>query len=157
MTEANDIRSLLTSKSRAKVTPRDASLGVKRPTNPSDEAIPLPNAPSIDPELPNSAAPTTPAAPDPIALQTELAGLPVMGKRLAVNLEESVRATLMQLCDRQDITPEIFFEAAVVLLQDHPELLDQITREAKARLAQRKRAGLVRRTLAMMQKYGGEG
>ncbi|MBW4520359.1 MAG: hypothetical protein KME16_11740 [Scytolyngbya sp. HA4215-MV1] len=147
MAEVNDIRSLLTAKSRAKVAPRDSSLSGKRSLA-ADEAVS-----TTPPQQQRSTTePISESTPESLPLQAELANLPKMGKRLAVHLEESVREKLMQICDRQDITPEIFFEAAFILLQDHPELLDEALENAKVRLAQRKRAGLMRRTVALMQK-----
>ncbi len=83
-------------------------------------------------------------------LQAELDSLPQIGKRLAIHLEQEIRANLLQLCDRQEITSETFIEAAYALLQENPELVEQIVKEAKKRLKQRKRAGLIRRTLSMM-------
>jgi hypothetical protein len=145
MAEVNDIRSLLTAKSRAKVAPRDSSLSGRRSLVTNEE--PLSASQPAD-----SLPPPEPSAPEPLPLQAELANLPKMGKRLAVHLEESVREQLMQICDRQDMTPEIFFESAFLLLQEHPDLLDEAISNAKARLAQRKRAGLMRRTVALMQK-----
>jgi hypothetical protein len=148
MAEVNDIRSLLTAKSRAKVAPRDSSLSGRRSLVTNEEPL----SPSQPASPPASSEPIAEPTPEPLPLQAELANLPKMGKRLAVHLEESVREQLMQICDRQDMTPEIFFEAAFLLLQEHPDLLDETISSAKARLAQRKRAGLMRRTVALMQK-----
>ncbi|CAD5988949.1 hypothetical protein PCC9214_05479 (plasmid) [Planktothrix tepida] len=145
MTESPDIRSILTSKSRAKVTPRDASL--KSMQSASETALIQPQNREIeDPEM-----------AEVKRLQTELERLPQMGKRLAVHLEQTVRSELMQLCEQAEVTPEIFIEAMVVTLQTEPELLAKIIQEAQKRLRQRKQAGVIRRTLAMMEKYVGEG
>lgn len=147
MTEPNDIRSLLTSKSRAKVTPRDTSLIGKRSQTESDES----STPATDaPNKPETQASTE----DLDGLQAELEKLPTVGKRLAIHLEQGVRAELVRLCDDNDITPEIFIEATFALLQDKPALVTEIVADAKVRLTKRKQAGLVRRTMAMVQKYG---
>lgn len=146
MTEPNDIRSLLTSKSRAKVTPRDNSLIGKRSQTESDELL----TPATD--VPNKPEPQA-STEDLDGLQAELDNLPQVGKRLAIHLEQGVRASLVRLCDDNDITPEIFIEAAFALLQDKPALVTEIVADAKVRLTKRKRAGLVRRTMAMVQKY----
>lgn len=146
MTEPNDIRSLLTSKSRAKVAPRDTSLIGKHSQTESDES----STPATDaPNKPETQALTE----DLDGLQAELEKLPTVGKRLAIHLEQGVRADLVRLCDDNDITPEIFIEAAFTLLQDKPALITEIVAEAKVRLTKRKQAGLVRRTIAMVQKY----
>lgn len=146
MTEPNDIRSLLTSKSRAKVAPRDISLVSKRSQAESDES----STPATD--APNK--PETQASTEEMdRLQAELENLPAVGKRLAVHLEQGVRANLVRLCDDNDITPEIFIEAAFALLQEQPALITEIVADAKVRLTKRKRSGLVRRTIAMVQKY----
>jgi hypothetical protein len=194
MSEANDIRSLLASKSRAKVAPRDTSLNSNR-SSVNNEALAevddeldtqanttlstTPDLSDIQAEVQldtqaNTTLSTTPdlsdiqaeaqldtqanataaATPDLSGLQAELDTLPTVGKRLAVHLEQNIRTDLLKLCDANDITPEIFIEAAIVSLQQQPELLNEIVTDAKVRLAQRKRAGLIRRTLVMVQKYG---
>lgn len=149
MTEPDDIRSLLTSKSRAKVTPRNTSLMGKRSLTQSDEL-----------STPESHAPTKKeiqaSTEDLDGLQAELEKLPTVGKRLAIHLEQGVRDSLVRLCDDKDITPETFMEAAFALLQDKPALVTEIVTDAKVRLTKRKQAGLVRRTIAMVQKYGNE-
>lgn len=154
MSEANDIRSILTSKSRAKVAPRDPSLANKRSTSEDEQVDEVDDAkPEIDtskPEIDTSAT-----SKDLSGLQTELNNLPTVGKRLAIHLEQGIREDLVKLCDSSDITPEIFIEAAIALLEEKPNLKSKVLADAKVRLAKRKRAGLVRRTLAMMEKYGG--
>ena len=147
MSEASDIRSLLTSKSRAKVAPRDTSLGSKRSLGEPDESSISQNDLQTEPE-------TNAQFQDLDRLQAELDNLPSVGKRLAIHLEQSVRADLVRLCDQNDITPETFIEAAFALVQSQPTLIGKIVADAKVRLTKRKRAGLVRRTLAMVQKYG---
>lgn len=147
MTEPDDIRSFLTSKSRTKVTPRDTSLvGKQSQTEPDELSNPASHAPT-KPEIQASTE-------DLDGLQAELEKLPTVGKRLAIHLEQGVRASLVRLCDDNDITPEIFIEAAFALLQDKPALVTEIVTDAKVRLTKRKQAGLVRRTIAMVQKYG---
>lgn len=146
MSEAGDIRALLTSKSRARVTPRDTSLAGKHTT--SETKVPA----EVDEQT--FEIDTSAASEDLSKLQTELDNLPTVGKRLAVHLEQGIRNDLVKFCDANDITPEIFIEAAIALLQEKPNLMSKVLTNAKVRLAKRKRAGLVRRTVAMMQKYG---
>ena len=109
MTEPDDIRSFLTSKSRAKVTPRNTSLMGKKTLTESDDL-----------STPANHAPTKPenqaSMEDLDRLQAELEKLSTVGKRLAIHLEQGVRASLVRLCDDNEITPEIFMEAAFVLL-----------------------------------------
>ncbi|MBD2525561.1 hypothetical protein [Nostoc sp. FACHB-133] len=152
MSDANDIRSMLTSKSRVKVAPRDPSLSNKRST---PESKPLVEVDDEIPETEIDTSTTSATSEDLSGLETELNNLPTVGKRLAVHLEQGIREDLVKLCDSNDITPEILIEAAIALLQEKPNLKSKVLADAKVRLAKRKRAGLVRRTLAMMQKYGG--
>ncbi|QLE53506.1 hypothetical protein FD724_37070 (plasmid) [Nostoc sp. C057] len=152
MSDANDIRSMLTSKSRVKVAPRDPSLSNKRST---PESKPLVEVDDEIPETEIDTSTTSATSEDLLGLETELNNLPTVGKRLAVHLEQGIREDLVKLCDSNDITPEILIEAAIALLQEKPNLKSKVLADAKVRLAKRKRAGLVRRTLAMMQKYGG--
>jgi hypothetical protein len=87
-------------------------------------------------------------------IEAELEKLPQIGKRLAIHLEQKVRADLLSLCDRQEITPEVFLEATFVILQNQENLLEEIVTDAKERLAARKKAGFLRRTISMIGKIG---
>lgn len=151
MNEPTDIRSLLTSRSRARVTPRDTSL-TNKPLPLEVEQEVRESAPELPPQR---ASDPQPQLHELSSLQTELESLPQVGKRLAVHLEQDVRAALLQLCDHHELTPEIFIEAALALLKEKPELVVRAVDNAKVRLAKRKRAGLLRRTVAIAQKYGG--
>jgi hypothetical protein len=143
-----DIRSLITSKSRPKVTPRDTSLSLKRSLEVEEEAA----APTEISDADNSVQ--TNGEPQELQrLQAELENLPQVGKRLAVHLEQGIRSDLLRLCDEEEITPETFIEAAIALLQSKPELKEAVVADAKVRLRERKRAGLVKRTMALVQKY----
>ncbi len=143
-----DIRSLITSKSRPKVTPRDTSLSLKRSKEVEEEAA----APTEISDADNSVQ--TNGEPQELQrLQAELENLPQVGKRLAVHLEQGIRSDLLRLCDEEEITPETFIEAAIALLQSKPELKEAVVADAKVRLRERKRAGLVKRTMALVQKY----
>ncbi len=144
---SDDIRSKLISQSKPKVAPRSHSL--KRKSSPVQEEI-IEAENQSSPELDELVTESTSQLQQ---LQEELERLPTVGKRLAVHLEQRIRADLVKLCDEQEITPEIFIEAAYACLQQQPELLDSIIADAKVRLKQRKQAGVLRRTLAMVQKY----
>ena len=144
-----DIRSLITSKSRPKVTPRDASLSLKRSLE-VEEASDKSEISDAD-----DSAQTKGEPQELQRLQAELDNLPQVGKRLAVHLEQGIRADLLRLCESQEITPETFIEAAIALLQSKPELKEAVVADAKMRLRTRKRAGLVKRTMALVQKYSG--
>ncbi|MEL7039519.1 MAG: hypothetical protein AAFO04_28495 [Cyanobacteria bacterium J06592_8] len=150
MSEPQDIRSILTSKSRAKVSPRDTSLRSKQTKE-------SPNSESVEEE--EFVEPVSVDEPSPESelqqLQAELETLPEVGKRLAVHLEKGVRGELVRLCDEAEITPETFIEAACAMLQNNPGLKEKVIEDAIMRLQQRKRAGVIRRTIAMVQKYLG--
>jgi hypothetical protein len=144
-----DIRSLITSKSRPKVTPRDTSLSLKRSLEVEEEAA------DDKSEISNAddSAQINGEPQELQRLQAELDNLPQVGKRLAVHLEQGIRSDLLRLCDEEEITPETFIEAAIALLQSKPELKEAVVADAKVRLRERKRAGLVKRTMALVQKY----
>jgi hypothetical protein len=145
-----DIRSLITSKSRPKVTPRDTSLSLKRSLEVEEEASDKSEISDAD-----DSAQTNGEPQELQRLQAELENLPQVGKRLAVHLEQGIRSDLLRLCDEEEITPETFIEAAIALLQSKPELKEEVVADAKVRLRTRKRAGLVKRTMALVQKYSG--
>ncbi len=80
-----------------------------------------------------------------------------MSERLSLLESKMLRAQadLLRVCESQEITPETFIEAAIALLQSKPELKEAVVVDAKVRLRTRKRAGLVKRTMALVQKYSG--
>ena len=162
---SNDIRSLITSGSRTKVSPRDATLNnniekqnkrtadvektseLERSKKQSlsslsnksqEESI------TVDREKASSI--------DQIEkLETELSQLPENGKRLAVHLEKELRNELVSYCNQVEITPETFIEASLVILKQHPQIKSEIVDEARSRLSLRKRAGFIRRTISMLK------
>lgn len=144
---SNDIRSKLISQSKPKVAPRESSL--KRTSSPVEEKI----IEQQDQSLVQLEELESESRLQLQQLQMQLERLPRVGKRLAIHLEQKIRADLVKLCDEQEITPEIFLEATIACLQQQPELLDSIIADAKVRLKQRKKAGVLRRTLAIVQKY----
>jgi hypothetical protein len=118
---AEDVRSLLTSRARPKVNRRESSLKLNRSADEStlEEGTELPEESAVVAETQVE----PPPEPGQLQkLQAELENLPQIGKRLAIHLEQGVRADLLQLCDHQEITPETFFEAAYGLIQDNPKL-----------------------------------
>ena len=154
MSEPQDIRSILTSKSRARVTPRDISLRSNQ-TKESPESEPIEGVEERE-EFVESVSADEPSSEFELQqLQAELETLPEVGKRLAIHLEKGVRGELVRLCDQAEITPETFIEAACAMLQNNPGLKEKVIEDASVRLQQRKRAGVIRRTIAMVQKYLG--
>ena len=97
-----DIRSLITSKSRPKVTPRDTSLSLKRSKEVEEEA----SAPTEISDADDSAQ-TNDEPQELQRLQAELDNLPQVGKRLAVHLEQGIRADLLRVCESEEITPRL--------------------------------------------------
>ncbi|NJO99147.1 MAG: hypothetical protein HC764_26765 [Pleurocapsa sp. CRU_1_2] len=126
---SNDIRSLITSGSRAKVPLRDASINSN----------------------PDQPYPKTSSTTEIEKLETELSQLPKNGKRLAIHLEKGLRNKFVSYCSQEEITPETFIEASLFILQQYPDLQSQITQEAHSRLLLRKRAGFIRRTISMLK------
>lgn len=152
-----DIRTLLTSKSRAKVSPRNASLKSKQiESSSSARSETVSESSPSESDSKHSEGDNDQASTQLQQLQAELSKLPQIGKRLAVHLEQGVRGDLVRLCDEQEITPETLIEAAFAFLESKPELVAPIVADAKVRLRARKRAGLIRRTMAMVQKYGNQ-
>ncbi len=159
---SDDIRTLLTSRPRPKVEKRDTTLKTNlnntsvqdhdahNTSDEGDESVEISNSDSQE----MSYNPSTEEQPltEKQKLEKELENVPTMGKRLAIHLEQEVRNELLKLCDEQEITPETFMEATFVVVKQKPNLVKQIMKEAKQRLSQRKRAGLLRRTLSLMDK-----
>lgn len=153
---SNDIRSLISSKNRAKVPKRDTALKINSETG--SAGITTDNLTSSEfnqNEPPPAEKSKSEAELSPTEkmqqLLTELEALPRIGKRLAIHLEQNVRTELTTYCSEQDITPETFIEAAIVLLNNHPHLKTEIVSEASSRLRSRKRAGYLRRTISMLE------
>ena len=160
---SNDIRSLITSGSRTKVSPRDATLSnntekqkkrtadavLKNTARNNQELLSTPQNQSV--EKPPTVDLDEASSSEQIdKLQTELSQLPENGKRLAVHLEKELRNELVSYCNQEEITPETFVEASLVILKQHQEIKAEIVSEARSRLSLRKRAGFLRRTISML-------
>ena len=162
---SNDIRSLITSGSRTKVSPRDATLNnniekQKKRIPDAEETFEL----ELSKKQPVSSI-YSKSVEESIAinkeeasstkqiekLETELFQLPENGKRLAVHLEKELRNELVSYCNELEITPETFVEASLVILKQHPQIKSEIVNEARSRLSLRKRAGFIRRTISMLK------
>ena len=132
-----DIRSLITSRQRKKVAPRDSTLITGKSEDLKD---------SLEQEVQISSE-----IPEPEIFEEKK-----MGKRLAITLEQTIRSEFLSICDQAEITPETFIEAAIIFLKEEPHTLEKICDDAQDRLVQRKKAGVKRRSLTMMKKYGSD-
>jgi hypothetical protein len=132
-----DIRSLIASRQRKKVAPRDSALI----TGQSEDSKDL-----LDNEIDVHSGIS---ASETFVEQK-------MGKRLAITLEHNIRTEFLSICDQSEVTPETFIEAVIVFLKREPDALQKICGDAQERLVQRKKAGVKRRSLTMMKKYGSE-
>jgi hypothetical protein len=160
---SNDIRSLITSGSRTKVSARNASLNnniekqkdEQRSSSVRSSSGDLkPLASLLDQSVEESSTINVEEASSTghiEKLETELSQLPENGKRLAVHLEKELRNELLSYCSQEEITPETFVEASLVILKQHQEIKTKIANEARSRLSLRKRAGFIRRTISMLK------
>ena len=145
----NDIRNLITSGSRTKVSPRDTTLNSNIEKQKDLHLSTLPNKSRVESATINIEETSSSEQID--KLETELSQLPENGKRLAVHLEKELRNELVTYCNQEEITPETFVEASLVILKQHQEIKVKITHEARTRLLLRKRAGFIRRTISMLK------
>lgn len=132
-----DIRSLITSRQRKKVAPRDSTLITGKSEDSKD---------SLNKEIQIHSEKSA----------SEIFVEQKMGKRLAITLEQTIRSELLSICDQSEVTPETFIEAAIIFLKKEPRTLEKICDDAQDRLVQRKKAGVKRRSLTMMKKYGSD-
>ena len=144
-----DVLDRLKNRNRATVAERDNSI--------------ILSTESTDTEL--SLKSTTPLAIDTNARSSirlsiedahkELTELPEVADRRQIRLEVRLDLELEQLCKNQPkdkrITVETFLEAAYLLCKEDPELIMKVMELARKRLAQRKRAGNLRRALAQLE------
>lgn len=73
--------------------------------------------------------------------------------RRTIRLEQQVDEELERLCSRERITRETFLEAAYLVCNDKPEILQEVLAIAKQRYQQRKTAGEKRKFQTMGKKY----
>jgi hypothetical protein len=169
MNGEEDIRSMLAK--RAKVPPRDNSLKLGNSTRKSDGRDKPPHESGeteaefedvslqakTETHLEDTSFLSSSSPNDVNHIEAELEKLPKTGKRLAIHLEEQVRKELMSFCDRHELTPEVLLEAIFVNFQFQYEKADskklaKIITDARERLATRKKVGLLKRTLSMINK-----
>jgi hypothetical protein len=87
-------------------------------------------------------------------LQAELSLYPETRRHSAIVLEKKLDQNLTQFCKEQNITVELFLEAAWIVATETPEVLEHVVNEAKQRYAARKRAGRLRRLITMLSGQG---
>ncbi|BAS60436.1 MULTISPECIES: hypothetical protein [Leptolyngbya] len=73
--------------------------------------------------------------------------------RRTIRLEQQVDEELERLCSRERLTRETFLEAAYLLCNDKPEILQEVLTIAKERYRQRKAAGEKRKFQTMGKKF----
>lgn len=73
--------------------------------------------------------------------------------RRTIRLEQQVDEELERLCSRERLTRETFLEAAYLLCNDKPEILQEVLMIAKERYRQRKAAGEKRKFQTMGKKF----
>jgi hypothetical protein len=143
---SQDIRSQITASGKPRVSPRNSSL-LPEVKNPQD----FQHLESIDSSESIELHSKIPPSKKIKQLEAELKQLPNNGKRLAIHLEQKIRQDFKSYCDRHEITPETFVEASLIVLENYPEIKAQIVTQAQTRLSIRKRAGLLRRTISMLE------
>ncbi len=72
--------------------------------------------------------------------------------RSTTRLEESVDTELRQLCTRERLTKEVWFEAAFLYLSENPKALEKVNQLAHERLQQRKEIADLKRAMTMKER-----
>jgi hypothetical protein len=128
----------LKNRSRATVPLRDASL-TKEQTDVKNEFSHLVKERITDTQL-------TPSESEKVE------GFPEVVRR-TIRLEQPIDEALERLCSRERITRETFLEAAYLVCNDKPEILEEVLANARQRYRQRKTAGEKRKFQTMGKKY----
>ena len=72
--------------------------------------------------------------------------------RTTTRLEKSVDLALRHLCTEEQITKEVWFEAAYLYLSQNPEAMNRVNNLARERLSHRKRAADIRKFQTMQKR-----
>lgn len=131
----NDAFERLQKRARPKVPPRDDAL-MKRPDDQMTEF-----SYSVQSSQPEALSSDEPNDGDK---QPEVV-------RRTVRLESEVDSEIERLCSTSKITREVFLEAAYLVCQENPQVMEEVLALAEARYQQRKAAG-ERRKLKTMEK-----
>lgn len=131
----NDAFERLQKRARPKVPPRDDAL-MKRPDDQMTEF-----SHSVQSSQPEALSSDEPNDGDK---QPEVV-------RRTVRLESEVDSKIERLCSTSKITREVFLEAAYLVCQENPQVMEEVLALAEARYQQRKAAG-ERRKLKTMEK-----
>jgi hypothetical protein len=94
--------------------------------------------------------PLTSSQPSLDNLRRKVDEIPPTVRRAAVVLDERINEEIDNYCRRNRITLELFIEAVWVNLEKFPEVQADIVAEAQLRYKARKKAGGLRRTLALV-------
>jgi hypothetical protein len=135
MTDAFD---RLKNRSRATVPLRDASLA--KDTN------------DVKAEFSHSLDTEATKVEQSLSEPNEVEAFPEVVRR-TIRLEQQVDEELERLCSRERLTRETFLEAAYLLCNDKPEILQEVLTIAKERYRQRKAAGEKRKFQTMGKKF----
>jgi hypothetical protein len=84
------------------------------------------------------------------SLKAELARYPKTKRHSAIVLEESIDEELIRFCKQNQITVEVFLEAAWVKASTQPNLLADLLQEARTRYLDRKQVGKLKRLITML-------
>jgi hypothetical protein len=132
----NDAFERLQKRARPKVPPRDDSL-IKRPDDQKTKFSH--SAQSSQPEALSRDEPNDGDEQPEVVRRT-------------VRLESEVDSEIERLCSTSKITREVFLEAAYLVCQENPQVMEEVLALAKARYQQRKAAGEQRKLKTMEKK-----
>ncbi len=75
-------------------------------------------------------------------------------KASTLRLEQSIATDLTTLCKQQGISREVLIEAMFLYCQNHPDVLELVLEQAKARHLQRQEISNRKRADTMMKRFG---
>lgn len=88
-------------------------------------------------------------------LRLKLLQFPEIANRVPVRLEAEVKNEIEALCRQEKITIETLLEALYLNCAGKDTLMRQVTKEARRRLASRKRAGNIRSSITRLENITG--
>lgn len=146
----SDALDRLRNRNRPTVPARDASLTSTAPVAPVIPIAPI-DSTSLDTSTSRYQKSQIPQTQDSRHLDLELS---LQTKQSTMRLEQGLSDRLQEVCRENSISREVLIEALFEYSQAHPDLLNEVLTEAKAKNEHRQQIANLKRAKSMMEKFG---
>ena len=88
--------------------------------------------------------------------EDKLSSMELKTKQSTIRLEQGLSQKIIQRCQLEEISREVFLEALFVYFENHKSIQSKVLREARKRDKQRQKIANYRRAKSMIERFGSE-